>query len=76
MFANTPKGARSSAVIYSIVETAKENGLNPFLYLEYLFEQLPNTDRDNAEAVARLLPWSEHVKQHCASKGPKTTKKQ
>ena len=38
LFANTPSGARASAVIYSIVETAKENGLNPFIYLNYLFE--------------------------------------
>jgi transposase len=42
LFSNTPRGARASAVIYSIVETAKENGLNPFNYLTYLFEQLPN----------------------------------
>ena len=41
MFANTPRGARASAIIYSIVETAKENGLNPFNYLSYLFEKLP-----------------------------------
>ncbi len=34
----------SSAIIYSVVETAKENGLNPFIYLTYLFETLPNID--------------------------------
>lgn len=37
LFANTPRGAQASATIYSIVETAKENGLNPFSYLQYLF---------------------------------------
>ncbi|WP_236013085.1 transposase domain-containing protein, partial [Heyndrickxia sporothermodurans] len=36
LFSNTPKGARASAIIYSIVETAKENGLNPYYYLRYL----------------------------------------
>ena len=41
LFANTVRGAKSSAVIYSLVETAKENGLAPFPYLTYLFEQLP-----------------------------------
>jgi hypothetical protein len=44
LFSNTPRGAKASATIYSIVETAKENGLNPFTYLIYLFEQLPNVD--------------------------------
>jgi len=44
LFANTPRGAKASATIYSIVETAKENGLNPFAYLQYLFEQLPNIE--------------------------------
>jgi len=38
LFCNTPKGAKASATIYSIVETAKENDLNPFLYLQFLFE--------------------------------------
>jgi len=38
MFANTQKGAQASVNIYSIIETAKENGFNPFYYLTYLFE--------------------------------------
>jgi len=42
MFANTPKGAKASAIIYSIVETAKENSLDPRKYLIHLFERLPN----------------------------------
>jgi hypothetical protein len=33
LFANTPRGAKASATIYSVIETAKENGLNPFQYL-------------------------------------------
>jgi transposase len=65
LFANTPNGARSSAIIYSIVETAKENGLNPFKYLEYLFEKLPNIDRDDPAAIAGLLPWAEAVQEKC-----------
>lgn len=58
LFANTPRGARASAITYSIVETAKENRLNPFLYLEYLFEQLPNIDTKNPSKLDKLLPWS------------------
>ena len=58
LFANTPRGARASAITYSIVETAKENGLNPLTYIQYLFEQLPNIDSDAPGALEKLLPWS------------------
>jgi hypothetical protein len=51
IFANTPKGAKASAVTYSIVETAKENGLNPYQYLMYIFEKLPNVDASNENAI-------------------------
>jgi hypothetical protein len=47
LFSNTPRGARASAIIYSIAETAKENGLNPNIYLHYLFEKLPNMDTND-----------------------------
>jgi transposase len=42
LFANTPRGAKASAVIYSLIETAKERGLSPFEYLTFLFDTLPN----------------------------------
>lgn len=58
LFANTPRGANASATIYSIVETAKENGLNPYNYLQYLFERLPNIDIQDQNALDELLPWS------------------
>ncbi|QGG48326.1 IS66 family transposase [Heliorestis convoluta] len=58
MFSNTPSGARASAIVYSIIETAKENGLNPFTYLIYLFEQLPNIDTEDEQVLDQLLPWS------------------
>lgn len=61
MFANTPRGARTSAIIYSIVETAKENDLKPFDYLTYLFEKLPNMDTKDSEAFDKLLPWSKDL---------------
>ena len=74
MFANTPTGAKASAKVYSIVETAKENALDPFTYLIYLFEQLPNIDIADEEAVKNLLPWAEQVQAKCRAKGasPKT----
>jgi transposase len=58
LFANTPRGARASATIYSIVETAKENGLNPYAYLTYLFEKLPNLKSTSEEALDALMPWN------------------
>jgi transposase len=41
LFAGSPAGARSSAILYSLVETAKANGLEPYRYLRFLFERLP-----------------------------------
>lgn len=58
LFMKTPRGAQASAIVYSIVETAKENGLNPRAYLQYLFEQLPNRDRTDPAIWDDLLPWS------------------
>ncbi|WP_188880542.1 transposase domain-containing protein, partial [Alicyclobacillus cellulosilyticus] len=40
---------------------AKENGLDPYLYLEYLFERLPNIQTDARTAMDDLLPWSERL---------------
>lgn len=62
LFSNTPRGANSSAVIYSVIETAKENGLNPFMYLMYLFERLPNMKIKDINAV---LPWSDSLPDSC-----------
>ena len=55
LFANTTSGAKASAVLYSIVETAKINGLEPYHYLTQLFEQLPTAN--TPEALAKLLPY-------------------
>lgn len=65
LFANTPRGARASAITYSIIETAKENGLNPFQYLKYLFKKLPNIDTRDQAALDELLPWSPTLPNNC-----------
>lgn len=55
MFCDTIKGAEASARLYSIMETAKANGLEPYHYLKYLFAELP---RATCEAdIRKLLPW-------------------
>jgi len=59
MFADTVGGANASAVLYSIVESAKENGLHPFDYLEFVFNTAPGLDFSNdPAALDRLLPWN------------------
>jgi len=59
MFADTVKGVNASAALYSVIETAKENGLHPFDYLEFVFKTAPNLDFQNDPAVLnRLLPWN------------------
>ena len=55
LFANTGNGARSSAILYSIIETAKANGLIPYDYLVKLFEELPK--RQTNDSLDDLLPW-------------------
>ena len=56
LFSNTANGAKASGMMYSIIETAKANGLTPFEYIAYCLEQLSSKDAD----VEKLLPW--HVK--------------
>jgi len=58
LFSNTPRGAKASATVYSLIESAKENGLNPFEYLKYLFEKMPNADLQDKDQLKDLLPWS------------------
>lgn len=70
LFANTPTGADASATVYSIVETAKENGLDPLRYLTYLFEELPLVEADPAKTLDNLLPWSTAVQAACAIPDP------
>ena len=58
LFNNILKGARASSIIYSIIETAKENGLNPFSYLTHVFNTAPNIDfRGDPTALESLMPW-------------------
>ena len=58
LFANTPRGAKASAILFSIIETAKENGLNPYEYLTYVFTHAPNWDiHHNINNLERLIPW-------------------
>jgi hypothetical protein len=66
LFADTVKGAVSSAMAYSIVETARANGLNPYQYLLHLFSTLPSVLTNNPEAdLSEFFPWKEGIKNKC-----------
>ena len=65
LFANTPKGAEASAVVYSIVETAKANGLNVFSYLTYLFSILPEMMKTSQYDLSSVMPWSKGIPDYC-----------
>ena len=56
LFPQTQQGARASANLYSLVSCARANGLEPYAYLRYLFEELPKAS--TAEALEALLPWN------------------
>jgi len=56
LFSASQKGAKSSANLYSIIETAKANGLEPYSYLKLLFTQLPSAE--TLEDIDALLPWN------------------
>lgn len=59
LFANTPSGAKASAIYYSIVITAIENGLNPYEYLSWVLANMPNLGRPGyAKSIDELLPGS------------------
>ena len=67
LFAGSPTGARTSACVYSLVETAKANDLDPFLYLRTLLEEIPGSDyRHNPQTMARLMPWSQSMQVRCS----------
>jgi len=60
LFADTAHGARASATCYSMVETAKANGLEPSAYIQYVLEHIATAD--TLEKLEQLLPWNVPVK--------------
>ena len=56
LFSDTPKGAEASAIYYSLIESAKANGLDPYAYLRQVLAQLPYAD--SVEKYEALLPWN------------------
>ena len=61
LFCDTPNGAQASAVVYTMAEMVKANGVNVYHYLTYLLEKLPD-DRMSDDDLELLAPWNETVK--------------
>lgn len=61
LFCDTPNGAQASAVVYTMAEMVKANGVNVYHYLTYLLEKLPD-DRMSDDDLEFLVPWNETVK--------------
>ena len=55
LFANTPKGAKGSAMMFSLIQTAIENGLDPYRYLTWLLKNANNADLTQAEEVQMYM---------------------
>lgn len=69
LFCDTPKGADSSAVVYTLVETAKANGLAPYDYLLNVLSAMPYLGKNpTPEELDRLMPWSTDILQSCQNK--------
>lgn len=56
LFVNVPKGAEASVIIFSLIETAKGNGLDPYQHLTRLMHEVQKLGVRNPEQVARLTP--------------------
>ena len=56
LFSDTPKGAEASAVCFSLIETAKANGLEPYAYIRHVLRHIAAAD--TVEKLEALLPWN------------------
>lgn len=63
MFCNTPRGAESLGTLYTISETARANGADPYYYFQYLLEKIPpHLSEKNLDFLKDMVPWSEAYK--------------
>jgi len=65
LFANTTNGADAAAILFSLIETAKETGIDPLGYLTYVFKSAPSMDMNKHENLQALLP-SGYKKESCS----------
>ena len=64
LFANTPKGATGSAIMFSLIQTAIENGLDPYRYLTWLMKTAKDAELSQEDIIHTLLPWNAPAECH------------
>ena len=73
LFSDTVKGAKSSVIIYSLVETAKANGIEPYTYLNLILTDMQYMCRPfSNEELESFMPWSEEIKDSIAKRAKPT----
>jgi len=66
LFSGSPKGAKASAGIYTLIETAKANGLNPNKYIQYILSDIPGSAfLENPEFLEDYMPWNPAIQKRC-----------
>ena len=65
LFADTQRGAKASAIVYSMIESSKANQLNPYMYLVFLLTKLPCLKELSSESLKPFLPWSVELPSWC-----------
>lgn len=66
LFSNCPRGAKASAIVYSVIQTAKANGLDAYKYLVLLLRMLPAAaEPKSSNTLERLAPWSDFAMDAC-----------
>jgi transposase len=66
LFSGSPKGATASAGAYTLIETAKANGLNPTKYIQFILSDIPGTSfRQHPEFIEDYMPWDTTIQKLC-----------
>lgn len=66
LFSGSPKGAEASAGIYTLIETAKANGLNPWKYIKFILSDIPRTSfLEYPEYLEEHMPWEPMIQKLC-----------
>lgn len=66
LFCDTPKGAEASAVVYSMVESAKANGVEPIAYLQRVLVKLPYLGKSPShEGLEAFMAWAPDIQEDC-----------
>lgn len=69
LFSASTKGAEASAIIYSLIETAKANSLDAYNYIEFLLNAMSHLGKDpSPESMAEVMPWSDIAIENCRYK--------